>query len=58
MGIAATKITPIADHQVLQGERFSCCEEGFRVPKKVQQAPGPSRNGVSAAGSGNGSTQV
>ena len=40
------------DHQELQGERFNCCEEGFRVPKKVQQAPGPSPKVDSAAGSG------
>jgi len=22
-------------------ERFSCCDEGFMAPKKVQQEPGP-----------------
>ena len=43
-GIAASKIAPnhLSDHQELQGQRFNCCEEGFRAPKKVQQAPGPS----------------
>ena len=24
----------------IQGERFNCCEEGFRAPKKVQKEPG------------------
>ena len=36
----------------IQEERFNCCEEGFRAPKKVQQAPGPSAKADSAAGSG------
>ena len=54
--IAASKIVPkltiLSDHQKLKGERFNCCEEGFRMPKKVQQAPGPSPKVDSAAGSG------
>ena len=49
----APKIKHLSDHQELQGERFNCCEEGFRAPKKVQQAPGPSSKVDSAAGSGN-----
>ena len=39
----------VSDHQELQGERFNCCEEGFRAPKKVQHAPGPSPKVDSAA---------
>uniref|UniRef100_A0AAZ3R706 Uncharacterized protein n=1 Tax=Oncorhynchus tshawytscha TaxID=74940 RepID=A0AAZ3R706_ONCTS len=52
--IAASKIAPkhLLDHQELQGERFNCYEEGFREPKKVQQAPGPSPKTDSVAGSG------
>jgi hypothetical protein len=40
--ISASKINHLSDHQELQGEQFNCCEEGFRAPMKVQQAPGPS----------------
>ena len=36
----------------IQEERFNCCEEGFRAPKKVQQEPGPSPKVDSAAGLG------
>ncbi|KAA8584611.1 hypothetical protein FQN60_008396, partial [Etheostoma spectabile] len=43
---------PFLNHQELQGERFSCCEEGFRASKKVQHAPGPSPKVYSAAGLG------
>ena len=32
----------LSDHPELQEERFNCCEEGFRVPKKLQPAPWPS----------------
>ena len=51
--IAASKIAPKSTiYQELQGERFNCCEEGFRVLKKVQQVPGPSPKVDSAAVSG------
>ena len=43
---------PLSDHQELQGEQLNCFEEGFRVPKKVQQAPGLSPKVDLAAGSG------
>ena len=36
----AVRLHHLSDHQDLQGERFNCCE-GFRAPKKVQQALGP-----------------
>ena len=41
--IAAGKIaTKSTIYRIIKNfkERFNCCEEGFRVPKKVQQAPG------------------
>ena len=52
--IAASKIAPKSAiyYQELQGEWFNCCEEGFRAPKKVQQAQGPSPKVDSDAGSG------
>ena len=41
MDIVASKIAPKSTIyriiKKLQGERFNCCEEGFRAPKKVQQ---------------------
>ena len=43
---------PFIGSSELQGERFNCCEEGFRAPKIVQQAPGPSPKVDSAVGSG------
>jgi hypothetical protein len=46
------------DHQELQGERINCCEEGFRAPKKVQQAPGPSPKVDSPAVRGTTSTEL
>ena len=57
--IAASKIALKSTiYQELQGERFNCCEEGFRTPKKVQQAPGPSPKVDSAAGSGHHHTEL
>lgn len=49
--IAVSKITPKSTIYRLI-ERFSCCEESFRVLKKVQQVSGPCPKGYSAAGSG------
>ena len=45
--IAASKIAPkLTIYRIIknikEGEWLNCCEGGFRAPKKVQQAPGPS----------------
>uniref|UniRef100_A0A8C8II28 Heat shock 70 kDa protein 12A n=1 Tax=Oncorhynchus tshawytscha TaxID=74940 RepID=A0A8C8II28_ONCTS len=45
-------IDHIIQHLKLQEERFNCCDEGFRAPKKVQKAPEPSPKVDLAAGSG------
>ena len=37
---------------------MNCCEEGFRAPKKVQKALGPSPKVGSAAGLGTPSTEL
>ena len=53
--IAASKIAPKSTiYRIIKNFKkwFNCCEEGFRAPKKVQQAPGPSPKVDSAAGSG------
>ena len=48
----------LSDHQDLQGELFNCCEEGFRAPKKVQQAPGPSLKLIQLRDRGTTSTEL
>ena len=50
--VAASKIAPKSTIYLIIKSWFNCCEEGFRAPKKVQQAPGPSPKVDSAAGSG------
>uniref|UniRef100_A0A8C7TZU8 Serine/threonine-protein phosphatase 4 regulatory subunit 1 n=1 Tax=Oncorhynchus mykiss TaxID=8022 RepID=A0A8C7TZU8_ONCMY len=51
-------LEPHIDDPDVKGElcRFNCCDEGFRAPKKAQQAPGPSSKVDSAVGSGRTST--